>query len=280
MRKFLLAGIALSALLAGSASAADLPVKAPYRAPPVPLWSWSGFYIGINGGYGSGSDDVMQTLVTGFSAVPPPAPPFTLSSAAITTPAPKGGFFGAQLGFNWQTGPIVWGVEGDYQGASQASTTVCGGVCDRETVPGVVSLVENTSVYQKVKWFGTVRGRVGWASDGAMIYATAGGAWMGVDETDTVAFSITPGGASLAQAASFSSTRSGYSAGAGIEMRLWAGWTAKVEYLHLDVSGTTNTFAIGPAPVTATSGRMRDDIGRLGLNWKFGPFGGPLMAAY
>src|SRR5262245_38144976 len=71
--------------------------------------------------------------------------------------APKGGFFGGQVGFNWQTGPVVWGVEADYQGASQTDTT-CGGLCGNLVVPGVVTIVgiaNATSVYQKVKWFST-----------------------------------------------------------------------------------------------------------------------------
>src|SRR3989442_5228594 len=108
---------------------------------------------------------------------------------------------------------------------------------------------------------------------------------MGVDETDSFAFAIIPAVGPFASAASFSSTRSGYAVGAGIEMRLWANWTAKIEYLHLDVGGTTNTFSPGPffvAPggsLTTTTGRIKDDIFRVGLNWKFGGFGS-VMAAY
>ena len=182
----------------------------------------------------------------------------------------------------------MWGVEGDWQGASQTSTTVCGGICGTTVLPGVLSTALNTSVYQKVKWFSTARARVGYANDGAMIYVTGGGAWMGIDSTESINFFFTPGGPFAASAASFSDTKSGYSVGAGVEMRLWAGWTAKVEYLHLDVSGLTHSFFPGPffvAPggsLTTTTGRIRDDLVRVGLNWKFGgwPFGGPVYAAY
>jgi len=243
------------------------------------VWSWTGFYLGINGGYSVGTDDFNQVLT-----VVPGTLLFT--SSAPNTIAPKGGFFGGQVGFNWQTGPVVWGVEGDWQGASQTSTTVCGGLCGNAVVPGVVTVVGvpggANSVYQKVKWFSTARARVGYANDGAMIYVTGGGAWMGIDSTESIAF----GG--WVQPTSFSDTKSGYSVGAGIEMRLWAGWTAKVEYLHLDVSGLNHSFFPGPffvAPggsLTTTTGRIRDDIVRVGLNWKFGgwPFGGPVYAAY
>ena len=234
------------------------------------MWSWTGFYIGGNGGYSVSTDDFTQTLVF------VPGTVLAVSSLPHTI-APKGGFGGAQIGFNWQTGPIVWGVEGDWQGASQTSTTVCGGICGTTVLPGVLSTALNTSVYQKVKWFSTARARVGYANDGAMIYVTGGGAWMGIDETDTLGIAVTPGGPFFAQGASFSNTKSGYSVGAGIEMRLWlSNWTAKIEYLHLDVSGTTNTFALSPtlfgvaAPLTTTSGRIRDDIFRVGVNYKVG----------
>jgi outer membrane immunogenic protein len=270
MKKLMVAGVLVGAL-GGVASAAELPVKAPYQPPP-PVWSWTGFYIGANGGYGVANDDVTQTIF-----VTPPAGPLTFFSPFQNSLAPKGGFGGGQIGFNWQTGAVVWGVEGDYQGASQTSTTVCGGFCVGATIPGVVTTIAANSVYQKVKSFATVRGRVGYANNGALIYVTGGGAWIGIDETDTFGIAVTPGGPFFAQGASFSNTKSGFSVGAGIEMRLWlSNWTAKIEYLHLDVSGTTNTFALSPtvfgvaAPLTTTSGRIRDDIFRVGVNYKFG----------
>jgi outer membrane immunogenic protein len=204
----------------------------------------------------------------------------------------KGGFFGGQVGFNWQIGPIVWGAEADYQGASQSGTT-CGfvGCIVTVTTPPFPAgtTTANSTVYQKVKWFSTARARVGYANEGAMIYVTGGGAWMGIDETDSFSLSSSfPPPASAATAASFSNSKSGYSVGAGLEMRLWADLTAKVEYLHLDVSGTTNSalhvagIAFGALVQTTTTGRIKDDIVRVGLNWKFSGFGfgGPVYAAY
>jgi outer membrane immunogenic protein len=273
MRKYLLAGVALAAL-SGAASAADMAVKAPY-APPPPLWSWTGFYVGINGGYSTGADDYTQSLVI------PPAPAVTFSSFGSNTINPKGGLFGGQIGFNYQTGPVVWGVEGDWQWANQHNTA-CGMFCLVNNVPGVVTAVLGTSVDQKLKSFATVRGRIGWANDGWLAYITAGGAWAKIDETDTIV--VAPPLA--AQGASFSNSVSGGVYGAGIEVRLFGGWTGKLEYLHMDLSGTTNTFAVLPpiatpaSPLSTTTSRIRDDIFRVGLNYKIGGWGGPLMAAY
>jgi|SRR6266545_1660510 len=272
MKTILSAGTVAIALAAGTPSfAADLPFKAP---PPAvaPACAWCGVYVGINGGYSFGSDEFNQTLVI----VPGPAG-LVFNSSSPNKIAPKGGLFGGQVGYNWQTGPFVLGVEGDVQWADQTDTT-CGGLCGNTVVPGVVVVVGNsgaTSVFQKVKWFSTARARVGWTNDSAMIYVTGGGAWMGVDETDSISFGIIPGLPTVTSAASFSSTRSGFAVGAGIEMRLWPRWTAKAEYLHLDVNGTSNTFvpAVGVfvlpgGSLTTTTGRIRDDLVRVGLNYK------------
>jgi outer membrane immunogenic protein len=127
-------------VLGGAASAADLAVGAPDRAL-VPVWSWSGFYVGINGGYSVGTDDFTQAIAT----------PSVLAISMVTTHtiAPKGGFFGLQGGFNWQTGPIVWGVEGDWQWASQ-SATVCGALVCLVAAGPLPATVDISQVYQKV----------------------------------------------------------------------------------------------------------------------------------
>jgi outer membrane immunogenic protein len=92
-----------------------------------------------------------------------------------------------------------------------------------------------------------------------MLYATAGAAWGGIDETDTTG----PGSAT-----SFSHTQGGWTAGGGIELRLWERWTGKLEYLHLDLGTTTNVApAAAPETLTTTS-QIRSDVVRLGLNYK------------
>ena len=105
MKKFL-AGLAPTALIGGSASAAELAVKAPYRAPPPPVWSWTGFYIRINGGGSIASNS--QT----FSNVS--LPPFFTGPVEFSETVRRslsGGLFGGQIGYNWQIGPS-WVIGG------------------------------------------------------------------------------------------------------------------------------------------------------------------------
>jgi outer membrane immunogenic protein len=99
-----------------------------------------------------------------------------------------------------------------------------------------------------------------------MLYATAGGAWMGIDETDANFSS----GSGTTITSSFSNTKSGYALGAGAEFRLWDNWTGKVEYLHIDIGGTTNTGGPNTFVLTTANSSIKDDIVRLGVNYKLG----------
>jgi outer membrane immunogenic protein len=253
MRK-LLGSVAFTALLVGSAMAADMNVRQPvYKAPPVlpPAWSWTGFYLGINGGYSTGTDEVTQV----FSA-----PGGTISSFGNSNVSPRGGFFGGQLGYNYQIGSFVWGVEGDAQWADQHDTA-CGVVC--ASGPGGGTLA--ATVDQKLDWFSTARARLGWANEGWLFYVTGGGAWAGVKENDTFTATAAP----ISAAGSFSSTKSGWALGGGVETHLFGGWTGKLEYLHMDFGSSTTTFTL-PAPSTlSTTTKFTDDIIRAGINYKF-----------
>jgi outer membrane immunogenic protein len=255
MRKLVLAAIA--ALIAGPGVAADLPVRAPaYKAAPLAaVWSWSGLYIGIDGGYGFGNDPFSQTVVR---------PGGNAASFEKSVVAPKGGFFGGQMGYNWQVGNIVFGVEGDAQWSGQHDK-VCGFLCE-----AAVGFVEATTVEQKLKWFATARGRLGWANESYLLYVTGGGAWAGIDETDAFI------DAGLTFVAGSSRTKSGWAVG-GIETRLWGDWTAKLEYLHIDLGSATSVLPVSGASII-TDSRIRDDIVRAGINYKFGY--GPVVASY
>ena len=287
MKRFLLAGAALIALLGGSASAADLAVKAR-PLPPAPVWSWTGFYIGINGGGSIGVNSSTQSATFTATGI---ATSGLLSNTNRFVPT--GGVFGGQLGYNWQVANWVFGVEADWQWSSQKdSNTFCAppGSVDLFVLggSGFGSCLTNE---QKIKNFGTARARAGVTTIGNTLwYVTGGAAWARVEDNHLFVGSanavIFPPpfqpGPFLPTAASFSTTRTGWTVGGGIESQLWGGWTAKFEYLYVDLGTVSNTFALalnpafgfigGVAPVT-TSTHMTDNIVRVGLNYKFG-YGG------
>lgn len=209
---FLLGCACLPALaLTAPALAADLPYKAPAPAYYAPQFSWTGFYAGINGGYGW-SDSFADKA--------------------------KGGIYGGQLGYNWQIGSFVLGLEGDFQGTTIKASETVGAV----TVEG------------KIPAFATVRGRLGYAFDRFMVYGTGGWAY-----TNTK-LSLTSGGASISD----STWSSGYAVGGGLEWAVWDRWSVKGEYLYVDSGDTTLTLA----GVTAT-GDYKFNVVRAGLNYRF-----------
>ncbi len=149
MNRFILnvGACVLACVFASPSFAADMPGR--YREPVdvVPMFSWSGFYAGINAGYGWGSSEWNSSVTSG-------------------TTSPGGGLFGGTLGFNMQSGAFVFGVEGDAAGSwIRDSTSTGSGICG---LPGCQI---------QTSWFATARGRVGYAFDRALIYLTAGGAF-------------------------------------------------------------------------------------------------------
>src|SRR5665647_1388851 len=217
MRRFVIALLAATTLGVGAAAAADLPSRNYTKAVPyAPVFSWTGFYIGANAGYGWAS-----TSVSGFSG-----------SSNL-----NGFVGGAQIGYNWQgASPLVLGIEADFQGTSQSHT---------DTV-GIVS------IQQELPWLGTVRGRIGYAFDRAMIYATGGLAYMDYKLSAS----------SLGVTVSDSASKAGWTAGAGIEWMFAPQWSTKLEYLYID-TGDTSVTLFG-VPFT---GRAKDNIVRVGLNY-------------
>lgn len=201
------------------ASAADLPRKAAPYAPAYYAPVWSGFYAGVNAGYGWASYDT----ATGSDKM-------------------KGFIGGGQLGYNWQISSFVLGVEGDFQysGQKRSETAVIGGV----TITGD----------EKVQWFGTARGRVGYAFDSVMIYATGGAAWSNLKASASA----------LGLTVSTDTTKMGWTAGGGVEWMFLPRWSVKAEYLYID-SGSTDLTVAG----VTVSGKLKDQIARLGVNYHF-----------
>ena len=262
-----LLALAVIASFAGTAAfAADLPVKAPiYKAPVRVLPSWTGWYAGLNAGYGWGS--VSNT----FNFVPPV--PFNFDN--VTYSNNLNGFIGGgQIGYNYQITPNSWvvGLEGDIQytdfkGSADNSGNINVIVFARDQK----ITVTNPWTYhqdQKVDWLATIRGRVGWSPTDHtwLLYATGGLAIGGIKASDYLNFANL-----VTWAGSASATKAGWTVGGGVEARIAECWTAKVEYLyydlgHLTVNGTAN---VPTALTTTTDFAFRGNIIRAGLNYHF-----------
>lgn len=234
-----LAVIALAGLIAAPAFAADIPTAAPVYKAPAPLaYSWTGLYAGGNIGIGLARNPTEFAVTTSNR--------FNLS--------PLGLIGGGQIGMNWQAAPNwVLGIEADFQGSGQTDSTSCFSGCTTNQL----------TAKQKLDWFGTVRGRLGWTNGPALFYGTGGFAYGRVttDVDNTGPFtSTTP--------AHVTHLQSGWTAGGGVEAVLAGNWTGKIEYLYLDL-GKLSGVAPGPDTVLFSS-RVHDHIFRLGVNYKFG----------
>lgn len=213
MKRLILAACAglLAVTMATPSSAADLGPRPIYKGPAfvAPIFTWTGFYVGINAGYGFGSSNW------------DPGP----------NPDTDGFLIGGTLGYNLQTGSFVWGIEGDLDYSAMKGSS--GGV---ET---------------KMPWFGTVRGRIGYAFDRFMPYVT-GGAAFGEIKMD-------PG------VGSDKETKVGWTIGAGLEWVFLANWSAKIEYLYADLGEAS----CGAAACAGTDVSFKTSIIRGGLNYRF-----------
>jgi len=230
MKKTLLT-VALAALVAGPALGADLSRPAPvYKAPlaPVPVYSWTGFYLGVSGGYGFGSTrhtNVDNGINSG------------------TDNNLNGGIVGLTYGYNWQTGPLVLGLEGDISWSGIKDSfhdNNNSGFCTRPD-----------TCLTNLKWLGTDRARLGYAWDRYLVFATGGVAYGEVAATCCVGFPAQ------------TKSRAGWTAGGGIEARLMPNWSAKLEYLYIDLGDKRNYS-------TNESVLLRTSLIRLGLNYRFG----------
>jgi outer membrane immunogenic protein len=261
LRKLLMSGVAAMAL-AGSAYAADLPSrKAPPAAylPPVPIFTWTGLYVGVNaGGAFRGNNNNGYNNAVFFGGAAP--------VAGFTSNGNNGRFIGGgQAGFNWQTGPIVLGVEGDAQ-------ALVGG--NNNTFPG-------SSGNHSTGFLGTVRGRAGLGFDRFLVYGT-GGLAFGSTNLPTSAVATVGGIPGFFGTNNVNNMRVGYAAGAGVEYAFAPNWSLKVEYLFTDLGRNNRTYLLGTGPGFTVTNREQNHIVRAGLNYKFNWFGapGPVVARY
>jgi len=219
MRKFAIATV-VAAAFGSAAFAADLPVKAPQSMiTQESAMSWTGFYVGANLGYGWAN--------VGVSG----------ASNDLT-----GVIGGGQLGYNWQTGPLVFGIEGDFQGSGEKRS-------DSTTILGTTFTVD-----QNIPWFATLRGRIGYAWGPALLYLTGGASWQNYK------LSVSALGTTVEDDA----TKAGWTLGGGGEWMFAPKWSAKLEYLYMD-TGDTDVTLFG----TTFSGRAKNNIVRAGVNYHF-----------
>ena len=255
MKKTILA--ALLALGPASAFAADLPARTYTKAPMMaPINTWQGFYIGGNVGYGWGNSG------TDFTGLPSTVI-FNVAPTSLDT-KPKGVIGGAQIGYNWQMGSLVTGLEADIQGSDMKGSATRSPVSLIDTGPLTGS---SQSADQRLSWFGTVRGRLGiTVTPTVLLYATGGLAYGEVKGSANTFFDET-----ASWPASIRETKVGWTAGAGAEWMFAHQWSAKVEYLYLDLG---NVSAISNNPLTAGAQvnytwKNQDHIVRAGVNYHF-----------
>jgi outer membrane immunogenic protein len=281
-RELCLASAYVLALTAVS-SAADLGVPPPIVAP-IPVFSWTGVYLGIGGGTGWGSNeyswnqDVTAASIASQMTSPGPAPQPGVTQGSLPI---SGGFFGGQVGGNWQVEWAVFGIQADAHWADIEGHGSCFDAGVLATAG--VSFPCN----DKVSSFGTVTGRVGAAVDHALIYAKGGWAWEFDQHSlnPTAPFNVMGGispGASITSA-SLSESRTGWTFGAGVEYAFAQHWSAFVEYSFLDFgtkgANTTHLLSVPnnvpasfviPIQTTATD---RINVVKAGLNYRFDLWG-------
>lgn len=241
MKRILFAAI-LSVATAGGAGAADIAQPPPPEAPGAyvplvpPVYNWGGVYIGINGGWGWGDGKWSLPATVAFPAL----------SGTVND---NGAIIGGTLGVNYQTDAFVFGLEGDldYSGINTDTTsTVC-------AVSGNCQTGNN--------WLSTVRARAGYASNNVLFYGTAGGAFANMQTT--------------LSGVTTSHTQAGWTVGAGVEWAFYNNWTAKLEYLFVDLN--TVNAACSTAVCTANNGGasvpfnvgLTENLMRAGVNYKF-----------
>jgi outer membrane immunogenic protein len=223
-------------VLAGptGALAADIPALSPPAPSPPVTYNWTGIYIGINGGYGTGNSNWSDGPVG--------------TTGSFTT---SGYLIGGSIGVNYQIGEYVFGIEGDgdWTNLKGNSGTTCGAISTVVPPPD--------GCQTQSGWLATVRGRVGYAFDRTLIYGTAGAAFGNIQT-------------GLNPPSTFdSSIEAGWTVGAGLEVALAQNWTAKVEYLFVDLPNGACTTVANCGGAAGSIVSFNENVIRAGVNFKF-----------
>lgn len=252
IRKFLLSS-ASAFILTGSAIAADLPTSAPppVYVPPVPIFTWTGIYVGGQIGYEWGKDTRISYSSAGVGFVEP----------QITSNGVAGG---AHAGFNYQVKSFVFGLEGSLDGTSLKGNAL--------NNTGTALATTSRPVE------GSIRGRLGFAFDRVLIYATGG---LAIADQKATSLNLLNGSYDT-----FATSKVGWTVGGGIEYAITNNWSIRAEYRYTDYGNVTDfdyfstrTFAGGPY---TTRKRVTDNLVQAGFSYKFdlAPPPGPIVAKY
>jgi outer membrane immunogenic protein len=236
MRWRLVAAAAIAVAACKPALAADLPIPS-YPPPLSPTYNWTGIYLGINGGFGTGNSNWSD------------GPIGTTGSFPIS-----GYFVGGTAGINYQIAEYVFGIEGDgdWTNLNGNSGLTCGAITAVLTPP--------VGCQTQSQWLATVRGRVGYAFDRILVYGTAGAAFGSVQT-------------GLNPPSTFDSTvEAGWVVGGGLEYAFAQNWTAKVEYLFVDLPNISCTTVGNCGGAAGSIVSFNENIFRAGVNFKFGPW--------
>jgi outer membrane immunogenic protein len=218
-----------------------VPFLPPNPGPSAGPWSWTGLYVGVNYGGGAGQASQSDNL-------------FDRGTYNV-----GGAIAGGTVGYNWQRGSLVYGLEGDMDYSSIKGGT--SGMLNVTTPPcGAFSSLGNCDT--KLRWLGTARARVGVGWDRLLPYVTGGVAVGSLRSSEGDLQSLLTGSGSV--------TRAGWTAGAGIEARIDNRWSTKLEYLYVDLgSGTVFTEPSGGGATVSENVTFRTHIVRGGLNYRF-----------
>jgi outer membrane immunogenic protein len=243
--------------IAAPARAADLPQPAPIPASP-PIYSWTGVYVGLNGGWADGISnwknnclDCQGTFATGSPAGGNPTAGGESGAFSVS-----GYLAGATAGANYQIGPWVYGIEGDFDWTHLTGNS--GSTC---AITNLLPL--GTGCETESDWLATLRGRLGYAfpgiaGDNLLVYGTAGAA---VARIKT----------GLIPPSTFdTSTEAGWAVGAGLEVAFAQNWTAKVEYLFVDFTNATCTTTTNCGLTAGSTVTLNENMVRVGVNYIFG----------
>jgi len=259
MHRFAIVGAGLLSIagFSGAASAADLPARTYTKAPAfvAPIYDWSGFYIGLNGGGASSHECYTLTSIAGL-----------VGTANEGCHSATGGLVGGQVGYRWQSAAWVFGVEAqgdwaDLKGSSPSLTA------------GPFPYTNQT----KIDAIGLFTAQIGYTWNSALLYVKGGAA-----VTDNSYSSFFPVSNVFAAAGvpfnASSDTRWGGAVGSGIEFGFAPNWSVAVEYDHLFMGNASVVFPPTNIAVGRTDTIGQDvDMGTVRLNYRFG---GPVIAKY